>query len=369
MAHSPPSTDQQSGQPPHNAPPPMGQLGPPQGVMLPSSAQLMNPVQTPHQALAGRPPSPTSTPQSGGKMNPSPSMAPRQPTVPGNVPRQSDMAVINSALANIPLPALSRVKMELGLADKNISVLTSQDKLRIIHAHRAHMQETGPPGSQNAPVGPSMQAGNDQISSKLANIPPNALNTLKMELGLADKNLSVLTPLEKMRIIQSHLARMAKTGSLGSQNAAAGPSLQASLQQRRTNKRNYTSPGEDQTQPDDRSDSSPPDRKRPRRSLMEPPLHGASMPMGMLPPASPVKDQNKDVKDETVAGSPRTHPLANPNASATDAELVRVAAATAEPGPAAATADDAGHENEPECEPGRDERRCDAAAARTERDG
>ncbi|KAJ6485777.1 hypothetical protein C8R45DRAFT_997846 [Mycena sanguinolenta] len=203
MAHSPPNTGQQPGHPP----PPMGQLGPPRGVMLPPGQQ-MNPVQTPYQGLAGRPPSRTSTPQSG-MMNPSPSMAPRQPIVPGNDPRQQ----------------------------------------------------------------PDMAA----LSHELQTMPPTVLNSLKMELGLSDKNINTLTPQDKMRIIQTHRQRMQKTGPPGSQNAAAGPSIQASLHQRRNNKRNSTSPGEDQTQPDDRNGSSPPDRKRPRRSPMEPPLHGAPM--------------------------------------------------------------------------------------------
>ncbi|KAJ7272599.1 hypothetical protein B0H12DRAFT_1228622 [Mycena haematopus] len=207
MAHSPPN-QQPQGQPQHGVPPPMGQLGPPRG-MLPPGAQQMNPMQTPYQGLAGRPPSRTSTPQSAGMMNPSPSMQPRQPIVPGSDPRQQlDMAAISVEVQNMPINVLNSLKMEVGLPDKNINTMTQQDKVRIFQAHRARMQKTGPPGPQNA---------------------------------------------------------------------AAGPSMQAPLQQRRNNKRNSTSPGEDQTQPDDRNGSSPPDRKRPRRSPMEPPLHSTPM--------------------------------------------------------------------------------------------
>jgi hypothetical protein len=91
----------------------------------------MNPGQTPYQGLAGRPPSRTSTPQSG-MMNPSPSMASRQPMVPGNDPRQpQDMNAINNEIQAIPLGLLNTLKMELGLSEKNINTLTPQDKVRL----------------------------------------------------------------------------------------------------------------------------------------------------------------------------------------------------------------------------------------------
>lgn len=107
----------------------MGQLGPPhRGGMLPPGQQVMNPgQQTPtpsYQNLAGRPPSRTSTPQ--GMMNPSPSMAPRQPMVPGG----SDP--INNELATIQPHVLNMIKNELSLGDKNMHTLTIQDKVRLL---------------------------------------------------------------------------------------------------------------------------------------------------------------------------------------------------------------------------------------------
>ncbi|KAJ6561156.1 hypothetical protein DFH09DRAFT_1160598 [Mycena vulgaris] len=185
MAHSPPNPGQQPQPPQQHPAPPMGQLGPPHrgGGMLPPG-QGMNPgQQTPY-----------------GMINPSPSMAPRQPMVPGNDPRQ-EMAV-NNELQAIPIQIINMLKNELSIGDRNIHSLTFQDKSRILQLHRQRSQKPGPP--------------------------PN--------------------------------------------NAAAGPSMQAPPP-RRANKRNSTSPGEDQQQPDDgRNGSSPPDRKRVRRSPQEPQL-------------------------------------------------------------------------------------------------
>ncbi|KAK7031491.1 hypothetical protein R3P38DRAFT_2701217 [Favolaschia claudopus] len=211
MAHSPPhSGPSQPGQLQHGAQPPMSQLGPPRGMLPPGPQPGMNPGQqtpTPYQGLAGRPPSRTSTPQ--GMMNPSPSMAPRQPMVPGS--DLQNPTALHNELAAIPANTVNILKGELGLGDKNINTLTLPDKARIIAMHRQRMAKPGPPGPSNATAGPSMP----------------------------------------------------------------GPSQQ---QRRTNNKRNSTSPGEDQTQPDDiRNGSSPPDRKRPRRSPMEPPMPNPSI--------------------------------------------------------------------------------------------
>ncbi|KAJ7156845.1 hypothetical protein C8R43DRAFT_997399 [Mycena crocata] len=158
MAHSPPNPGQQSQPPhgqPHHAPPPMSQLGPPQrGGMLPPGQQGMNPgQQTPtqsYQNLTGRPPSRTSTPQTG-MMNPSPSMAPRQPMMPGNDPRQ-DME-----FQSIPPQVINMLKSELNMADKNMHSLTLNEKQRIVALHRQRSQKPpGPPNAPNAAAGPSM---------------------------------------------------------------------------------------------------------------------------------------------------------------------------------------------------------------------
>lgn len=129
MAHSPPNPGQQPQPPPQHAPP-MGQLPPPhRGGMLPPGHQGMNPgQQTPtpmYQGLAGRPPSRTSTPQSGGMMA-SPSMANRQP---GNDPRQ-EMNLTNE-MQSIPQNLLHIIKNEVGLGAKDPQSLTFQDKVRL----------------------------------------------------------------------------------------------------------------------------------------------------------------------------------------------------------------------------------------------
>jgi collagen type III alpha len=97
--------------------------------MFPPGQPGMNPgQQTPtYQNLSGRPPSRTSTPQSG-MMNPSPSMASRQPMVPGSDPRQDN--AINNELQNIPPQILNNLKNELGLGEKTIHSLTPQEKVR-----------------------------------------------------------------------------------------------------------------------------------------------------------------------------------------------------------------------------------------------
>lgn len=112
----------------------MGQLGP--RSMLPPGQQGMNPGQmapTPYPNMGGRPPSRTATPQSGGMMNPSPSLAPRQPPgmMPGADPRQDMNAIINE-YPSIPPQMLPSLKAEAGLGDKALQHLTQQEKVRPI---------------------------------------------------------------------------------------------------------------------------------------------------------------------------------------------------------------------------------------------
>lgn len=74
--------------------------------------------------MGGRPPSrsATMTPGKAGLTNPSPSMANRQ--IPGSV---SDplMNEINS----MPVQMVNAIKQEVGLADKDINLLTLDDKV------------------------------------------------------------------------------------------------------------------------------------------------------------------------------------------------------------------------------------------------
>lgn len=110
------------------------------------------------------------------------------------------------------------------------------------------------------PGGDPREMNNNELQS----IPMGVVNVLKADLGLGDKNIHQLTLHDKQRILMLHKQRSQKPGQAS--NAAAGPSMQAPPQ-RRSNKRNSTSPGEDPQQPDDgRNGSSP---KRVRRSPME----------------------------------------------------------------------------------------------------
>ncbi|KAJ7777344.1 hypothetical protein B0H16DRAFT_1406966 [Mycena metata] len=135
------------------------------------------------------------------------------------------------------------------------------------------MASRQPPGTMGDP-----RQQENNINAELQSIPPQILAMVKAEIGLAEKGISSMTVAEKTRIIQHHRQRSQKPGPPGAPNAAAGPSMPP--QPRRNNKRNSTSPGEDQQQMDDglpRNGSSPPDRKRVRRSPMEPPMPSAPM--------------------------------------------------------------------------------------------
>ncbi|RDB18487.1 hypothetical protein Hypma_000245 [Hypsizygus marmoreus] len=218
--------------------PPMGQLGGPsphlshmnRGGMLPPNQGMnpMNPQQGPPgqqgnpshpYQQGGRPPSRTATPGQGqgGMMhpNPSPSLAPRQP--PGGQMMGVGMTDINNQLMNVPNNLLTQIKQELGI-DKDLPNLTNQEKQRILGAYRTKMgpkQPGGPP--DNAAAGPSNQMMQ----------PPN------QQRNQPQRN-------------------------------------QQQPQQQQRAKRNSTSPGEDHDNLP-RNDSSPPERKRLRRSPMEQP--------------------------------------------------------------------------------------------------
>ncbi|KAJ7746797.1 hypothetical protein DFH07DRAFT_832418 [Mycena maculata] len=148
MAHSPPNLGQPPQPPQHHQPPPMGGLGPPQRGMPPPGQQGMHPgQQTPtqmYQNVGGRPPSRTSTPQSGGMM-PSPSIGNRQPM---NDPRQE--MNVNNELQGIPAQLLTVIKSEMGIGGKDIQLLTMQEKTTIIMRSRARKT-----GANNAAAGPS----------------------------------------------------------------------------------------------------------------------------------------------------------------------------------------------------------------------
>ncbi|KAF5379411.1 hypothetical protein D9615_006498 [Tricholomella constricta] len=250
MANSPqnPPPGQQPPQHPQqqHAQPPMGQLGGPsphlshlsRSGMLPPN-QGMNPM-NPQQGQQGNAPPPASQYQhlgrspsrattpgqgQGGMMHPSPSITNRQP------PGAAQMMVggmtdnnINSQIMLIPTAVLAQIKQELGI-EKELPSFTAQDKQRILGTYRArHQQQQNKPGGgppDNPAAGPSnpmMQLPNQQQRNNLQqrNQPP-----------------------------------------------------QQQQQQQRA-KRNSTSPGEEHENLP-RNESSPPDRKRIRRSPMEQP--------------------------------------------------------------------------------------------------
>lgn len=126
-----------------------------------------------------------------------------------------------------------------------------------------------------------MGSGTDQrhvqdqsVLSEILRIPPAVAGQLKQELGLDGKELTALTFDEKRRFVEAHRQRSAARNPKA--NPTPGPSnamMQPPPSQRnvapqpsggRPGKRNSTSPGEEPEQP--RTESSPPDRKRPRRS-------------------------------------------------------------------------------------------------------
>ncbi|KAF8075199.1 hypothetical protein FPV67DRAFT_620427 [Lyophyllum atratum] len=238
-------------QPPHSqqqlSQPPMNQLGGPsphlthlnRGGMLPPNQGMnpMNPQQGPPGQQGNNAPPPThyqrspsraTTPGQGqaGMMHASPSLASRQPPGPGPMMSGGMDNNMNNQIMQIPTSALHQIKVELGLESKELSGLTSQDKQRIVGTFRARQQQQqqqqGKPGGgppDNAAAGPS----NPMMQ------PPN----------------------QQQR-----------------NNAQQRNQQQHQPQQR--GKRNSTSPGEEHENLP-RNESSPPDRKRVRRSPMEQP--------------------------------------------------------------------------------------------------
>ncbi|KAG6811308.1 hypothetical protein H0H92_008065 [Tricholoma furcatifolium] len=225
--------------------PPMGQLGPSphlqmsRGGMLPPH-QGMNPMnpQGPQGSAPppqqypqmGRSPSRAATPsQQGGLLQPSPSMSHRQP--PG-MQMTPDIAHLNGQVMNIPTATIAQIKAELGLEGRDINTLSNAEKMKVMQLYRSKFQQgpVGGPLPDNATAGPSnpmMQIQNQQRANN-----PQQRN-------------------------------------------------QPPQQPQRGGKRSSTSPGEEhETLP--HNDTSPPDRKRPRRSPTE---QHAALPMNYNPQA------------------------------------------------------------------------------------
>ncbi|KZT20987.1 hypothetical protein NEOLEDRAFT_1140017 [Neolentinus lepideus HHB14362 ss-1] len=219
MAHSPQNPGQQhpSG--------PMSQLGTPQmanmnrgGMLPPNGTQGGMPNSAHHTPQPSfRSPSRPSTPGQNSLVHASPSLANRPN--PGNM-AGSDMRqveALNNELRTIAPQLMHQIKQETGLADKDPQQFTMEEKQRIIQVHRQKRMQK-PPGQPNAVAGPS---GTPMMPPNAQRIQPNQQQQPGQGQGLA-------------------------------------PGQQRSI------KRNSTSPAEEDAMP--RTDSSPPDRKRIRRS-------------------------------------------------------------------------------------------------------
>lgn len=151
------------------------------------------------------------------------------------------------------------------------------------------MTQPSPSMANRQPQG-GMPAQEASLNNELARMPPQLVTALRQELGLADKDLQSLTIEDKQRLVTLARQRVGnvKPGPPGGNNAAAGPSMQPlqrpqrqSISQPRGNKRNSTSPADEQEMLP-RNDQSPPDRKRLRRSPLNaeqgPPMSSISYP-------------------------------------------------------------------------------------------
>ncbi|KAJ3905995.1 hypothetical protein F5879DRAFT_689872 [Lentinula edodes] len=126
------------------------------------------------------------------------------------------------------------------------------------------------------------RSSQDPLTQELLRIPPAALSGLREELGLVGKEIQNMTLDEKQRI-NSMWRQKGPTGRKpGPPNAAAGPSTMHPPQ-RRTGKRNSTSPRED---PDNVPGTGSPPTKKPRRSPVDPPP-GPAYPQHAAQPGQP----------------------------------------------------------------------------------
>ncbi|KAF9233744.1 hypothetical protein BU15DRAFT_53469 [Melanogaster broomeanus] len=231
MAHSPQSQGGNGGPNPQHPQAPMSQLGPSphmahmaRGGMLPPNSNMgsVPPTQTPPFAQLGRSPSRPGTPGQG-MLQPSPSLMNRQ--TPVNIQVQENL---NSELNRLPSGLLTSIKQEMGLHEKDLHSLTPEEKTRIVTLSR---QRHGNQGVRKpGPSGPQGLAG-----------PSN--------------------PVQGMQ----HPGQRQSGQPQEMQSQQQQQQAQQQQQQQRVVKRNSTSPGEEHGQLPN-NESSPPDRKRVRRS-------------------------------------------------------------------------------------------------------
>ncbi|KAG9313234.1 hypothetical protein JVU11DRAFT_6696 [Chiua virens] len=153
IAHSPQNPGANSAP---NPPNPMNQLGPSphmahmvRGGMLPPNANLASvpPTQTPPFSQLARSPSRPGSP--GQMMQPSPSLMDRQTPHP----HESNL---NGELGRLPANVVNAIRQELGIHDKEPQSLTYEEKNRIVNLarQRSSVRKPGPGGPQG-PAGPS----------------------------------------------------------------------------------------------------------------------------------------------------------------------------------------------------------------------
>jgi collagen type III alpha len=124
--------------PPQNgAPPPQTQTPGQQQGQVPQGQGPPTPGYQPQQQ-GGRPPSRTNTPRSGIMSHASPSLASRQPPPPGAqqqqggagpIPGGSREDAVNTEIMIIPTNMMNVLKQELGLGDKDLPLLSMNEKV------------------------------------------------------------------------------------------------------------------------------------------------------------------------------------------------------------------------------------------------
>ncbi|KAG8221130.1 hypothetical protein J3R82DRAFT_2662 [Butyriboletus roseoflavus] len=234
ISHSPQNQGGNAGPNPQN---PMNQLGPSSHMshmgrvgMLPPNANMgsVPPTQTPPFSQLARSPSLPGSPRQ--MMQPSPSLMDRQ--TPVN-PHESSL---NAELSRLPINLLTSIRQEMGVVDKELQSLTLEEKSRMVNMARQRganpgMRKPGPGGPQG-PAGPSNLIPGMQLAGQR---PPGQQQPPQHQ---------------------------------GPQQQSQQPQpsqQQQQQQQQRVVKRNSTSPEEEHGQLPN-NESSPPDRKRVRRS-------------------------------------------------------------------------------------------------------
>ncbi|KAI8985655.1 hypothetical protein BD414DRAFT_537151 [Trametes punicea] len=248
MAHSSPNMQggPQQGNPaggmgPIGTNPPLTQM---RGNMLPPSGPtgpMGNPQHTPqpaYQQLVGRSPSNPGSPASAMTAR-SPSLAHRQPPT---------VEMLNAEINRMPPPTLQKIKQDMGLGDKDVASFTPEEKQQLVNLFR-RSNSMKPPNMPGPSAGPSSQPGPSPMQY------PAGLRTPQMTPNAQPQGQQPLQP------------------------------PQGQSQQQRGAKRNSTSPGQEAEQLP-RNESSPPDRKRARRSpggeqAQQPPM------TPMIPPPQP----------------------------------------------------------------------------------